>query len=400
MSFWERLIKRFQRVDDTNKQAVKTSHPKAEHATKKPTSSKDTPIRPSNKIKFIIAIASGKGGVGKSTVSSNLAFALKEQGFKVGLLDADIYGPSQALMLGSEEKATAKNGLLMPIESNGIKFISMSAVNPKDGAVIVRAPIAVQAVNQFLNGVQWGQLDYLLIDLPPGTGDIQLSLAQKAKLTGVIIVTTPQSLAVKIARKSLQMFDKVNVPILGVIENMSSYTCEHCHQQSAIFNEGGGQAMAQQDNIKLLAQIPLDSDILTHAGSGSSIISDKPDSIVSKAFMAAALELNENLQAKENNISSELEPQHLLYNKGLNQLEVSWHDGQKLQISPYKLRSLCICASCRDEITGEPILDVASIAKDLTILDVKNVGRYGLGIKFSDQHATGIYRFELLKNMV
>ena len=397
MSFLAKLIKRFQGDTVIKNQESKPNHPKAEYAEKKPTKVKAA--LSNNKIKYIIAIASGKGGVGKSTVSSNLAFSLKEQGFKVGLLDADIYGPSQAIMLGNGQKATAKDGSLIPIESNGIKFISMSAVNPKDGAVIVRAPIAVQAVNQFLNGVQWGALDYLLIDLPPGTGDIQLSLAQKAKLTGVIIVTTPQSLAVEIARKSLQMFQKVNVPILGVIENMSSYTCEHCHQQSAIFNEGGGKQMAQKDNIKLLAQIPLDSDILMHAGNGSSIVSKLPNSLASKSFMSAAQDLNDALQAKADNISSELEPRQVIYNKDLNQLELSWQDKKALQISPYKLRSICICASCRDENTGEAILDVDIIAKDLTILDIKTIGRYGLGIRFSDQHATGIYRFEDLKGM-
>ncbi len=400
MNFWQRLLSHFNKKTKVDKvQVVKPAHPKSEFATKTALKSKSSQVKPNNKIKYIIAIASGKGGVGKSTVTSNLAFALESDGHKVGLLDADIYGPSQAVMLGNGQKATAKDGLLIPIESNGIKFISMSSVNPKAGAVIVRAPIAVQAVNQFLTGVQWGELDYLLIDLPPGTGDIQLSLAQKAKLSGVIIVTTPQPLAVEIARKSLQMFKKVNVPILGVIENMSGYTCQHCHKKSEIFNEGGGEIMAETDNIKLLAQIPLDSDVLMHSGSGRSIISELPESLASQAFKSAALELDNNLKAQSNNVNSSLEPHKIINNKDLNQLELIWADGKQLQISPYKLRCLCICAACRDEITGKAILNVELISIELTILDVKNVGRYGLGIRFSDQHATGIYRFEVLKEM-
>ncbi len=272
--------------------AAAPTHPKPAHAKSIAPSVKKEAAHVSNQIKHIIAIASGKGGVGKSTVCSNLAFALTAQGHKVGVLDADIYGPSQASLLGNIGKAQGENGALLPMESHGVKFISMSSVNPKDGAIIVRAPVATRAVNQFLTDVKWGELDYLLVDLPPGTGDIPLSLAQKASLSGVVIVTTPQPMATDIAVKSLQMFKKVNVPILGVIENMSAYICPHCHETSTIFNVGGGQRIAQENDIALLAQIPLDPALLSSSEQGKSLVIDAPNSAPSLAFLQAAKQLH------------------------------------------------------------------------------------------------------------
>lgn len=265
------------------------THPKQIHASAPNQSPAAKPARPivENNIKHIIGIASGKGGVGKSTVCSNLAFALSDKGYKVGVLDADIYGPSQASLLGNSSKAKGEDGALLPIENHGIKFISMSSVNPKDGAVIVRAPVATRAVGQFLTDVRWGELDFLLVDLPPGTGDIPLTLAQKTSLAGVVIVTTPQPMATGIAAKSIEMFEKVNVPILGIIENMSVFTCPHCSQSSHIFNEGGGDKISKEYGVALLAHIPLNADLLSLGEQGRSLIEKDKAHPVSQAFLAA-----------------------------------------------------------------------------------------------------------------
>lgn len=265
---------------------LKPSHPKVAHATPAD-KTKTPPPKPqlNNNIKHIIAIASGKGGVGKSTVCSNLALALSEKGHKVGVLDADIYGPSQAVLLGNTQKAKGEDGALLPLESHGVKFISMSSVNPKGGAIIVRAPVATRAVNQFLTDVRWGDLDYLLVDLPPGTGDIPLSLAQKTTLSGVIIVTTPQSMATDIAAKSLLMFQKVNVPILGVIENMSTYICQSCGEINTLFKDAGGVKIAKDYDVPLLGNIPMDPAIITYSEQGKSLIKSEPEHLVSQMFI-------------------------------------------------------------------------------------------------------------------
>lgn len=376
MKLWRKLRRRFNNSSaNTAKPSKRTTVSQKAHAVV---------AQPSNQINHIIAIASGKGGVGKSTVTHNLAYALQAQGHKVGILDADIYGPSQAQMMQSTQQAEVDKGLMLPLVKNGVKFISMSAVNPKGGAVIVRSAIAIRAINQFLNGVKWGALDYLLIDLPPGTGDIQLSLAQKTQLSGVVIVTTPQQLAVDIAKKSLQMFQKVNVPILGVIENMSGYICQHCHQENHIFSEGGGKQLAQREQLPLLGQIPLAPDILMASQPG-----------MHNAFITAAQSLQAALTQQSENIA--LEPKEVSMLEQQSKLLLVWPDEARLEIKAHQLRALCSCAACRDEITGEVLIKEDNISKSLTIQQVKPVGRYGLGIRFSDGHATGIYRFELLR---
>ena len=191
-------------------------------------------------VKNIIAVASGKGGVGKSTVSANLAVALAQAGHKVGLMDADIYGPSQPGMFGSDNvQPEVINNLLKPKRNHGVDFISMGLLVGDDTPVIWRAPMAMKMIQQFINSVMWGELDYLLIDLPPGTGDVQLTLAQQASLTGAVIVTTPQQVALGIAKKGLKMFEQVKVPIVGIIENMSGFTCSHCGELTEVFKGGG-----------------------------------------------------------------------------------------------------------------------------------------------------------------
>ncbi len=226
-------------------------------------------------IKNIIAIASGKGGVGKSTVAVNLAHALSLENKKVGILDADIYGPSLSLMMGISEKPSGEPQRVNPIIKNNIETMSMAYFVDTEQPAIWRGPMVSMALQQLFNDTQWGELDYLIIDLPPGTGDIQLTLSQKIPVSGVLIVTTPQEVSVLDARKALKMFQKVNVPILGIIENMSVHQCLHCGHEEAIFGAGGAVKMAEQFNIELLGQLPLKQKIreAMDAGNPSDVVS-------------------------------------------------------------------------------------------------------------------------------
>ncbi|WP_447928855.1 MULTISPECIES: iron-sulfur cluster carrier protein ApbC [unclassified Vreelandella] len=243
--------------------------------------------RPMEGIKHIVAVASGKGGVGKSTVTVNLALALSAQGYRVGVLDADIYGPSQAQMLGVKEGTRpepAGENAFKPLEAHGLKAMSMAfLVNSRD-AMAWRGPMVVGAFQQMLNQTQWGELDFLLIDMPPGTGDIQLTLAQKVPVSGAVIVTTPQDIALLDARKGIEMFRKVNVPVVGVVENMSLYTCEKCGHEAAVFGTGGGERIASEYNTELLGRLPLTLSIREHADSGAPSVVADPESSESQAF--------------------------------------------------------------------------------------------------------------------
>ena len=245
-----------------------------------------------SKIKHVIAIASGKGGVGKSTTAVNLACALQQQGFKVGLLDADIYGPNQPHMFGLAQKnhklATRDDKYFEPQKAYGIKNISMGYLVDTNTPMIWRGPMVSTALQQLYFQTDWGQLDYLLIDLPPGTGDIQLTLCKKIPLTGAIIVTTPQDIALLDARKGLEMFKKVEVPVLGVIENMSTHTCSQCGHTEAIFGELGAQQMAQECGVPVLGQLPLDIAIRKAADAGEPIVVAAPDSAVAQSYSSIA----------------------------------------------------------------------------------------------------------------
>lgn len=235
-------------------------------------------LKPLAQIKNIIAVASGKGGVGKSTVAANLALALRLEGARVGMLDADIYGPSQPRMLGSSERPTSPDGKRMnPIIAHGIQTMSIGFLVDDDQPMIWRGPMVVQALNQLLLETQWQDLDYLIVDLPPGTGDIQLSLSQRIPVSGAIIVTTPQDIALLDARKGLQMFRRVEVPVLGVVENMAWHVCGNCGHQEAIFGSGGGERLSSQYGTELLGQLPLDLRIREQADSGNPTVAADPD---------------------------------------------------------------------------------------------------------------------------
>ncbi len=240
-------------------------------------------------IKNIIAVASGKGGVGKSTTAVNLALALAAEGAKVGVLDADIYGPSQPMMLGIAGRPESKDGKsLEPMEGHGLQAISIGFLIDVDTPMVWRGPMVTQALEQLLKDTRWRDLDYLVVDLPPGTGDIQLTLAQKVPVTGAVIVTTPQDIALIDARKGLKMFEKVGIPILGVVENMSFHVCPKCGHESHIFGAGGAEKMCRDYGTELLGQLPLDEAIRTQADSGKPTVVSDPDGPVAEIYRRIA----------------------------------------------------------------------------------------------------------------
>ena len=224
-------------------------------------------------IKHIVLVASGKGGVGKSTSAVNLAYAMAAQGAKVGILDADIYGPSIPSLFGleNEKPITKDNKMLQPIIKDDIKMQSIGFLVPAEDATVWRGPMASQALSQLLNETDWGELDYLFVDMPPGTGDIQLTMTQKVPASGAVIITTPQDLALADAQKGIAMFNQVNLPILGLIENMSHYICGHCGGKNHVFGQQGGERLASRHGVPLLAEIPLDIEIRTHSEQGFNI---------------------------------------------------------------------------------------------------------------------------------
>ncbi|MEM9796552.1 MAG: Mrp/NBP35 family ATP-binding protein [Pseudomonadota bacterium] len=237
----------------------------------------------------LIAIASGKGGVGKSTVSANLACALAQQGLRVGLLDADVYGPSQPRMLGVSGRPASPDGkTILPMRNHGVTMMSLGLMTNDDQAVVWRGPMLMGALQQMLGQVQWGALDILLVDLPPGTGDVQMTLAQKARVDGAIIVSTPQDVALLDARKGIDMFNQLKVPILGMVENMSTHICSNCGHEEHVFGHGGVAAEAAKLGVPLLAEVPLHIDIRLAADGGAPIVVSKPDSAQAQAFHRVA----------------------------------------------------------------------------------------------------------------
>jgi ATP-binding protein involved in chromosome partitioning len=244
-----------------------------------------------NEIKHIVAVASGKGGVGKSTTAVNLALALKVQGNKVGLLDADIYGPSQQLMLGiaDDVKPEQQGGqFLLPVEAHGLKTMSMGYLVNERTPMVWRGPMAGGALAQMLEQTLWGELDYLIIDMPPGTGDIQLTLSQKATVAGAVIVTTPQDIALLDAQKGIEMFSKVNIPILGIVENMAVHICSECGHVEHIFGADGGERISKDYGVPLLASLPLALSIREQTDSGTPTVIAEPDSAITMLYLEAA----------------------------------------------------------------------------------------------------------------
>ena len=374
-------------------------------------------------IRHIIAVGSGKGGVGKSTVSVNLAFALQQIGGSIGLMDADVLGPSIPGMLGlptGQPPATTPDQKIVPANRHNLKVISMGMLTGDDNPAILRGPMVSKYLKMFISSVQWGRLDYLLLDLAPGTGDTQLTLAQSVPLSGAIIVTTPQDVSLRIARRGLRMFETVHVPILGIIENMSTFTCPHCGKGTDVFRRGGGERMSRQLGVPFLGAIPLDPEIVECGDEGRSIILEKPDSVAAMAYLAIAAELAGRLQGVpttglkpfvwnwETNegepawVESAVRPSGSRTNaigfrrRDARTLSVLWEDGQRNDFDVRDLRLACHCAMCREEMSGRALLDPKSVRSDVTPRTITSVGNYAITINWNDGHSTGIYSFEHL----
>ncbi len=262
-------------------------------------------MNPLEGIKNVIAVASGKGGVGKSTTAVNLALALQVEGAKVGILDADIYGPSIPRMLGIDGKPESQDGKsLEPMGGHGIQAMSIGFMIDEETPMIWRGPMVTQALEQLLRDTKWKNLDYLIIDLPPGTGDVQLTLAQKVPVSGAVIVTTPQDIALLDARKGLKMFEKVEVPVLGIVENMSIHICSECGHAEHIFGEGGGNRMSEQYNVDFLGALPLDIDIRVNADGGHPSVANDSDSKASQIYREIARRTAAKLSLKAKDFSA------------------------------------------------------------------------------------------------
>lgn len=262
-------------------------------------------LKPLPNVKNIVAVASGKGGVGKSTTSVNLALALAAEGATVGILDADIYGPSIPTMLGISGYPASEDGkTMMPKLSYGLQAISIGFLIDEDQPMIWRGPMVTNALQQLLKDTNWDDVDYLIIDLPPGTGDIQLTLAQQIPVSGAIIVTTPQDIALLDAQRGLGMFNKVNVPVLGIVENMSMHICSQCGHEEAIFGDGGGAAMAAKNNVELLGSLPLDINIRQFADSGRPTVVAEPDGRTAEIYRSIARKMAARLALKAKDYSS------------------------------------------------------------------------------------------------
>ncbi len=262
-------------------------------------------IKPMKDVKNIIAVASGKGGVGKSTLSVNFALALSAEGARVGILDADIYGPSQPRMLGISGQPQSKDGKsLQPMNSYHIQAMSIGFLVDEESPMIWRGPMVTQALEQLLNDTQWDDLDYLIVDMPPGTGDTQLTLAQKVPVSGSVIVTTPQDIALIDARKAYKMFEKVDIPVLGVVENMSTHICSNCGHEEHIFGAGGGKSMAQQYGTDFLGEVPLDRSIRENVDNGRPTLVADPDGTISDNYKLIARNATAKLAMRKKDFSS------------------------------------------------------------------------------------------------
>jgi ATP-binding protein involved in chromosome partitioning len=354
-------------------------------------------------VKNLIAVASGKGGVGKSTVSANLALALAKTGAKVGLMDADVYGPSIPRMLGVIGQQPATDPVskkMIPFEKHGIKFMSVGMLQQEsDTALIWRGPMASKLVQQFLGGVEWGELDYLLIDLPPGTGDIQLTLTQSVPLAGAVIVTTPQDVARTITQKGLRMFQQVQVPIIGIVENMSGFVCEHCHETTNIFKHGGGKKMSEELLVPFLGEVPLEPIIAADGDYGVPTVAAHPESASGKSYAHIAEQMASQLSIINAATNKVVNRPKEVNTQDEKVTVITWEDSKVSRYPNRYLRSMCPCAQCVNENTGERMISIESIDPNVRLVSVSPVGRYALHFQWSDGHGTGLYSFDTLHKL-
>src|SRR5437667_2651020 len=351
-------------------------------------------------VKNVVPVASGKGGVGKSTVRATLAIALARLGARVGLMDADVYGPCTPTIMGAATPPAAQNGTIVPVLRYGVKIVSIGFLVPKGEGTIWRGPMLSKLIDKFLGGVEWGELDYLLVVLHPGTGDVQLSLCQRIPLTGAAIVSTPQDLAFNVAEKAISMFTTLRTPVLGLVENMSGFECRHCGHREEIFGRGGARLFAMANEIPFLGEIPLSTDIRTTSDEGNPIVQSMPESPSARAFLRVAKNLAAQVSTLAlGGVSSDRPEIAEITRPSENEVRILWKDGHESIYTGYALRVGCRCAVCVDEMSGNKRLREESISKDVRPLSIDPVGRYAIRFQWSDGHSTGIYTFELLREL-
>lgn len=376
----------------------------------------------------IVAVGSGKGGVGKSTVAVNLAVALAASGLRVGLVDADVLGPSLPGMLGmpfGEAPQASPAGKLLPTVRHGVAAVSMGLLRSDDEPAIMRGPMVTKYLQMFLAQVEWGELDYLILDLPPGTGDTQLTLAQSVQLSGAIIVTTPQDVSLRIARRGLRMFETVHVPILGIVENMGTFTCPHCGSTTDVFRHGGGERMSRELDVPFLGSLPLDAEVVEAGDAGVPIVAADPDSVSARSYVAIAEALVAQLEGRPTTTlppflwtwdSNEGAPPWPAEDAAVREegaeeapaglrrrdprtLSIRWMDGHVDDLDVRDLRLACPCALCVEEMSGQALLNPASVPTDVLPRKITSVGTYAVIIDWSDGHGTGIYTYGYLRGL-
>jgi ATP-binding protein involved in chromosome partitioning len=346
-------------------------------------------------IKHMIAVASGKGGVGKSTTAVNLALGLQAMGLATGILDADIYGPSQPRLLGlTGRPQVAQGNKLRPMQAHGLRAMSMGFLVDEGTPIIWRGPMVVSALTQMLRDVDWGDLDVLVIDMPPGTGDVQLTMAQQVPLAGAIIVSTPQDLALIDARKGLNMFRKVDVPVLGIIENMSYFVCPKCGERSDIFGHGGAKNEAEKLAIPFLGSVPLHMDIRATSDEGQPIVASSPDSVHAQIYRDIAARAWSELQGSA---GARIEPPKLDIGPDRGELVVTFAGAKPFTLSAELLRVMSPSA----EVQGHSPEQRVTVGKKrgVKIKELKPVGNYAVRIVFDDGHDTGLYAWSYLQTL-
>jgi Mrp family chromosome partitioning ATPase/DUF971 family protein len=328
-------------------------------------------------VKSLIAVSSCKGGVGKSTVAALLARTLAARNLDIGLLDADIYGPSVPTLFNLHKPQVFSNQKeqIIPLEAEGLKLMSFAFL-AGDGPSVLRGPMVSQYIQHLLHGVDWGGLDVLILDLPPGTGDIQLTISQSVQIDGAVIVTTPHQLSLTDVRKGIQMFEKVNVPVLGVIENMAWFACDECSKKHYLFGEAGAKTLEKRFGLETLAELPISQDQL--AGYSEAMT----DSVV-RALGRSRLE--------------QREPPEISFDE--NAVTLTWSDGETVRVANEVLRKSCGCALCIDEMTRRPLLDPAAVPPDIHATKVETIGNYAVAIDWSDGHNTGFFPYKTIREL-
>jgi ATP-binding protein involved in chromosome partitioning len=346
-------------------------------------------------IKHMIAVASGKGGVGKSTTAVNLALGFQSIGLKAGILDADIYGPSQPRLLGlSGRPQVAGGNTLRPMEAYGLKAMSMGFLVDEGTPIIWRGPMVVSALTQMLRDVTWGDLDVLVIDMPPGTGDVQLTMAQQVPLAGAIIVSTPQDLALIDARKGLNMFRKVDVPVLGIIENMSTFICPKCGERSDIFGHGGAEREAEKLGIPFLGGVPLDMEIRIRSDEGRPIVATSPEGPHARIYRDIATRAWEALRGGGD---ARVKPPKLEIAAGGSELAVAFEGARPFTLSAEMLRVMSPSAEVQGHSPDQRV--TVPRKRNVKLKELKPVGNYAVRIVFDDGHDTGLYAWSYLQTL-